>query len=142
MIDRRVELPDIHLQAVLRSGLIQESALNSPEGAVNAPSFNAGISIRSEGRDENGLQNQHDGVMDDPIRKERKPGDQPFFRFIHGEGMIGRGFIRMIPKHDVKGLQIPILVLHEFDHAWLTGLPFPGDDGRRLEVFHADDPAV
>lgn len=93
MIDRRVKLRDIELEAVLRPGLIPERLPKLPEGTMDAFPFDAGICVGRELCHENRLQNGHDRMVNDSIREIWKTENIAFLRLINFEGRVRRRLI-------------------------------------------------
>lgn len=88
MVNGRVKLPNIHLQAILGTSLIPQCPLNGPEGPVNASSLYTGICISRETRHQNGLYDKHNSPMDDPIREIGESEYFSLFWLSNGENVI------------------------------------------------------
>lgn len=88
MIDRRVELPDIDLETILRVGPIPEGFSNLAVGAHDPASLDAGMGVRGEPGPEESLHDIHHGMVNDPVGEVRKLKDQSFLRLIYREGSI------------------------------------------------------
>lgn len=90
-------------------------------------SLDTGIGIGSEIGNENGLQNVHDRMMDDPVGKVGQPVDQALFWLIDLESMVVGRPVGIYQEHAVKRYNIGLLVFEMPNHSTLPAFTHPGD---------------
>lgn len=142
VVDGRVELPDVHLKAEPGAGVVPKRAADLPEGAVNAFAFDAGIGVSREHAHEKGLQDVHDGMMDDPVRVIGKPVNFPFFGFPDGENVVRGSAIGLIPQGGMQPDKVLLPVLVMLLYPPLAAFTLPGATVGQLQVLRRDDQIV
>lgn len=76
-------------------------------------------------------------MMDDAVRIVRQPGYYAFFRFLDGEGGIGRGPVCPADQRVVEGQDVGLFIFKMLLNALLIPLPLPGFGIRQPEVLQA-----
>lgn len=105
-------------------------------------SLDTGIGIGSEIGNENGLEDVHDRMMNDPIGIVWQPVDQALFWLIDLESMVGGRPVGIYPEHVVKHYNIGLLVFEMPDHSTLPAFTHPGDRISLPEVLQRYDLVV
>jgi hypothetical protein len=101
---------------------------NRADGAMNALSFYAAVSICRERGSKNWLQDVHGSMVSNPVRVVRQPEYDSFLRLVDCECSVGRSPVSFVQKHFLQGHNIGITTPVMNLNALLKGftLPRPG----------------
>lgn len=134
MVNGRVELAHVYLQAVPGPFPVLHRLSDLAHGTVYSPLLDTAVRICGEYRYPYRFEDIHDGMMDDPVGIVRQLEDLPFFRVMYGEGPVFRVMKRTGTQHLMQDEDIPFPIAVMHTHAIGTCLPASGLLVRQIQV--------